>query len=97
MEFPGAYFINAQANYKLGNLEIAEERAKTGQRLDLEHAYPQIYLIMANISAKKGNRESFIKGLENYLTYAPDAPDAAAIRERLQEALKKDKEEKTNL
>jgi tetratricopeptide (TPR) repeat protein len=89
VSFPDAYFLNSLANYNLGNIAVAERRAQIQLRLDPMHAHPQIYLVMANIAARKKNTSGYIDGLKNYLRYAPNAQDAPEVRKQLEEKLAK--------
>jgi len=83
--FPDAYFLNTVANFNLRNLDLAEKRGRQQLRLDSSHLYPRVYLILASIAAGRNDYEASNAEMRNYLKYAPAAPDAQSIRERLQE------------
>jgi len=85
MTFPDAYYLSALANFNLGKIDVAEKRARQEVRLDSSHRYPQIYQILANVSARKNDTSGYLDGLRNYLKYAPNAPDAAQVRQLLQQ------------
>jgi len=87
INFPEAYFLSALANHYLDNLDLAEKSARQLQRLDPEHQYPKVFLVLSNIYAKKSDELSSIKELRNYLRHAPDAEDADKVRSLLEEKL----------
>jgi len=85
IHFVDAYFLNSMANHNLRNLELAEKRAKQELRLDTAHRFPRIHLILASIAASRDDHDGSSVEMRNYLKYAPNAPDAHSIRERLEE------------
>jgi Tfp pilus assembly protein PilF len=82
--FPEAYFMNALANYNLNDLELAEKSARQAGRLDMQHRIPRIHLIVANILARRQDKEGAMAELRNYLKFAPKADDADAVRAQLE-------------
>jgi tetratricopeptide (TPR) repeat protein len=89
INFPEAHFLSALSNHYLDNLDLAEKSARQLQRIDPEHKYPKVFLVLSNIYAKKSDEMSSIEELRNYLRHAPDAEDAEAIRSLLEEKLAK--------
>jgi tetratricopeptide (TPR) repeat protein len=89
MSFPDAYYLNALANYNLNNLDLAVQRAHQGLRSGPAREFPQVYLILAQVAARKNDNAAAIEGLRNYIKYAPDAVDADQVRSQLQETLAK--------
>jgi tetratricopeptide (TPR) repeat protein len=85
INLPEGYFLNAKAYYHLDNLDLAQKSAVRGRRMDLENRVPQIYLVLANVLAKKNDAAGYIDAMKQYLKAAPNAPDAPAIRSRIQE------------
>jgi tetratricopeptide (TPR) repeat protein len=83
--FPEAYYLNALAFYNLNNFTLAEKSARNGERLDLDRQFPRMHLIMANILAMRQDQPGSDEELRKYLKAAPKAPDASAVRSRLQE------------
>lgn len=81
--FFDAYYLNVLANYNLRNFELAEKRAKQYVRLDSVRLYPRVHLVLANIAAGRNDPAASMVELQNYLKYAPNAPDAASIRARI--------------
>jgi tetratricopeptide (TPR) repeat protein len=85
VSFPEAYYMNALANFNLDRLEIAERRAIQEQRLDQEHRFPRVHLILADIFAKRNDWTESSRQLQTYLKVAPNAPDTDFIRTQLRE------------
>ena len=85
IDFPEAYYLNALANYHMQDMEEAEKSARKGQRLDLNHQYPQLHLILANILSMRQDAAGSMEEMRKYLKAAPDAEDAALVRARLEE------------
>jgi len=78
-----AYYFNAVANYKLNRIEAAEKSALKAEHLDLRTHFPQLYLLLAEVFARKKDYSNAIGALQTYLALAPDATDAAHQREQL--------------
>jgi tetratricopeptide (TPR) repeat protein len=77
------YYINALAHLNLSELEIAETRARRGQRLDFMNRCPQFYLILANILALRRDNAGSMRELRNYLKAAPNSSNAELVRSQL--------------
>jgi tetratricopeptide (TPR) repeat protein len=82
---PEAYYINALANLNLSELDLAEESARHGQRLDMTNQFPQFHLILANVFAHRDDTANSIRELKTYLRMAPNSSNAGLVRSRLQE------------
>lgn len=78
------YFVSAHSHYHLGELGLSEKRAKEGLRADTSHRFPQLYLILANISFVRQDADGSAKDLQSYLDLAPNASNAALVRSYLQ-------------
>jgi tetratricopeptide (TPR) repeat protein len=79
-----AYFYNAVANYKLNKIEDAEKSAlKAEHYVDLRTRFPQLYLLLAEIFARKNDYPTAISELQTYLEIAPHAKNADQVREQL--------------
>ncbi|MBP1623401.1 MAG: repeat-containing protein, partial [Acidobacteria bacterium] len=83
--FPEAYYLNSLASFNLEDLVTAEKSARKGQRLDLDHQYPKMHLILANILSIRQDVQGSMEEMRKYLKVAPTASDAAQVRARLQE------------
>jgi lipopolysaccharide biosynthesis regulator YciM len=80
-----AYLVSALAHFNLSEFDLSEKRARLGQRMDFSHRYPQLYLVLANISAVRKDYDGCVRELKSYLKSAPNAPDASFIRARVQQ------------
>ena len=83
VEFPSAFWYNALANYNLKRLDEAEKSAKQLLQLDSGHKYAQADTLLARISLEKGDLSQAAVHMRAYLAAAPNAQDAASIREAL--------------
>ncbi len=83
VEFPSAFWYNALANYNLKRLDEAEKSAKQLLQLDAGHKYAQADTLLARISLEKGDLSQAAVHMRAYLAAAPNAQDAASIREAL--------------
>jgi tetratricopeptide (TPR) repeat protein len=82
-EYPQAYFLNGAANFNLHHLDIAEKSLTAAERLDIEHAFPQVQQLLAIIYADHQQYAKAAKELRSYLLLAPNAEDAFAARQQL--------------
>ncbi len=83
VEFPGAFWLNALANYKLKKLDEAEKSVRELLKADTAHKFPQAEGLLGEISWEKGNYPEAATHLRAYLTLHPDAKDADHIRQAL--------------
>jgi len=91
--FPIAYLYNAAANFNLENLPAAEKSARKFQALDTEHKRPQVYLLLGDILAHKGDYTGAAEQKNAFLTIVPNAYDAKEIKEQVKvlEELRREK------
>jgi tetratricopeptide (TPR) repeat protein len=82
-DFPGAYLYNAVANARLNRAEVAERAAREGLRLDKDHRIPRLNVVLALILMGKNANAEAAAYLRQYLALAPNASDAAAVRQQL--------------
>src|SRR5712692_8591876 len=85
LNYAGAYFYNAVANYKLNKIEDAEKSGLKAEHLDLLTHFPQLHLLLAEIFARKNNYALAIAQIQTYLALAPHAKDVDQAREQLAE------------
>lgn len=85
MDNTGAYFYNAMANYNLKRFEEAEKSALQAEHLDLRTRFPGVYLLLAELFARKENYSAAIMQTQTYLDLLPQAKDAEQVRKRLAE------------
>lgn len=83
VEFPGAFWSNALANYQLKKPDAAERSARSLLKIDTAHKYPQAENLIAHLLAEKGSYSEAAEHLRAYLALAPNAKDAAALRQDL--------------
>jgi len=68
--------------FKLGQMEKAEEYLSNSERLDPSHfSHPQ--LMLAEIYAKRGDRKSTLRELNDFVARFPDSPTAAELKKKL--------------
>ena len=82
-DFPGAYLLNAVANSRLGKPDEAEHAAREGLRLDKEQKIPRMSFVLGLILVDKKQYAESAKCFRKYLELAPNASDAAMVREQL--------------
>jgi Tetratricopeptide repeat len=83
LNYAEAYFYNAMANYNLNKFEAAEKSALKAEHFDLRTRFPQLYLLLSEIFARKNKYDLAIAELQTYLALAPQAKDAPQQREQL--------------
>jgi tetratricopeptide (TPR) repeat protein len=88
VEFPGIFYYDAEANYKLKHLDLAEKTAQRAIDMDTTHRYPRAEALLGLILADKGNVHDAIRHLNAYLALAPKADDADDVRRRIEELQK---------
>lgn len=82
-DFPPGYYLNAMANLRLGNLDLAEKSAREAIRLDTTHTNPRTSYVLGLILAQKGDFQHSAESLHAYLNAMPNAPDAETVRQQL--------------
>jgi len=85
LDYPGAYFLNAVANYNLHQFDLAEASIKRGQRLDSQHRFARLELLMSNIQMSRQDYAGAMQSMKNYLKNAPNADDAAQVKAKISE------------
>ena len=82
-DFAAAYLINAVANARLNRVEDAELAARAGLRVDKEHKVPRLNYVLGLILMQKQRYAEAANSLRAYLELAPNAHDAAVVREQV--------------
>lgn len=82
-DFPAAYLINAIANARLNHIEAAELAARSGLRIDKDRKVPRLNYVLGLILIQKQQYPEAAKCLRAYLDQAPNAHDAALVREQV--------------
>jgi len=83
VDFPNAYFINAVANYNLQRSDAAEKSAREAIKLDTQHRIPRANHLLGILLADKQDFTGAREQMSNYLKFAPNAPDADAVKQGL--------------
>ena len=83
VEFPSSFWYNAIANYQLKRFSEAERSARQLIRIDTVHQYPEAENMLAQILLNNGNATEAAAHLKAYLALAPNAKDAAAVKDVL--------------
>jgi len=82
--YPQAFFMNAVANYNLHHADAAEQSAVRAQKLDTHHQLPQISHLLGVIKADRHDYAGAAAQMRDYLQFAPQATDAAAVRNQIE-------------
>ena len=82
-DFPAAYLYNAVANAQLNHMEQAEHAVREGLRIDKEQKTPRLSYVLGLILMQKHDYTESAKCLRTYLELAPNAKDAALVRQEL--------------
>lgn len=82
-DFPGAYLFNAVANARLNKPDEAERAAREGLRLDKDQRIPRMSYVLGLILMDKKQYAESARCFRKYLELAPNANDAAIVRQQL--------------
>jgi tetratricopeptide (TPR) repeat protein len=82
-DFAAAYLINAIANARLNRIEAAERAARAGLEVDKERKIPRLSYVTGLILLQKEQYADAAEYLRAYLELAPNARDAAVVREQV--------------
>lgn len=82
-DYPSAFYLNAMANLRLGNLDLAESRAREAMRLEGAQRNPRTAYLLGLVLAQKHDFKHATELLNAYLKAAPSAPDAETVRKQL--------------
>jgi len=84
-DVPAAYLYNAIANARLNRTDAAERAAREGLRIDKDHKVPRLNVVIALILMGKNQTAEAVAHFREYLELAPNAPDAAGVRQQLRQ------------
>jgi tetratricopeptide (TPR) repeat protein len=82
-DFPAAYLYNAVANARLNRTDVAERAAREGLHIDKDHRIPRLNAVLGLILMGKNQSAEAAGYFREYLALAPNANDAAAVRQQL--------------
>ena len=78
-----SYEYNAAANLRINKLDDAERSALRALSIDKDNTDPRAHFLLAQIYEAKGDRANEIAQLREYLKYAKDTDDVAAVKQSL--------------
>jgi len=84
-DYPEAFYFNAVSNYSLKKMDAAEKSAREAIRLDQAHRYPDVYRLMASILVAQNKMTEAREQLASFLKLFPNDPDAATVRQQLEQ------------
>lgn len=84
-DYPQAWFYNSVANLQMNKLDVAEKSAREALKLDELHQFPKISHVLGIILAQQQQYPEALDQLKGYLTLAPNARDADAVRKQVTE------------
>jgi len=76
--FPGAWFLNATAQYNLQNFDAAEHSAREGMKADPDHRIPRLEYLLGLTLAKKSD---FVQAAEHVRAFLQTSKNPAEIDE----------------
>ncbi len=80
---PGVYLVHAIACINQKKTDAAEKSAREGMAQDSAHQFPKLAHILGDTLERKGDAQGAVAAYRQYLEFAPQARDAAAVRERI--------------
>ncbi|HML18199.1 MAG TPA: VWA domain-containing protein [Bryobacteraceae bacterium] len=83
-EYPEAYLYQAIARYQLGDGQGAEASAAEAIRIDKRHVAPAAEYVYGLILEARREYAPAGEHMQKYLALAPKAPDAGAVRSRIE-------------
>jgi TolA-binding protein len=89
-----ANYLNALANFQLGEFAAAEESALEVEKSFALEQYPLTYYILGATEARRGDFESAATRLRQFLQTKPDAETAESVRKILAEWAEDDRRKK---
>lgn len=81
--FPAAYLYSAVAKAGLHKMKEAENAAREGLRIDKDRKIPRLSYVLGLILIEKHEFSESAKCLRTYLELAPNAKDAALVKQEL--------------
>jgi len=82
---PEVYFFSAVANLNLKNLDVAEEHAREGLKMDTRNRNPRMNQVLGVVLAQKQDFKGAAESMKSYLRLSPNAPDMDTVKRQLQE------------
>ena len=82
-DFPAAYLYNAVANAQLNRVDEAEASVRKGLSIEKAQKLPRLRYVLGLLLIRKHDYSESAKYLRAYLELAPNAKDAAGVRQEL--------------
>ena len=79
------YFYSAVAHYNLQQIDLARDHAREAATRDPQHRIPRAHHLLGVILAQSKEYSEAAEELRLYLKLAPNAPEAAAVKQMLAE------------
>ncbi len=83
IDFPGAWFADAVANYNLKKYDAAEKACRETIKLDLKHANPKAQYLLGVILIEKKDYAGAAEQYRAYVKMAPNAPEIDSVKDQL--------------
>ena len=83
--FPSAHYYTALARYQLGEIDEAEKTARRAERLDAQHSFPLINLLLGTILSQRKDYAGAAEQFKFYLKLVPSASNAEKVRQQIAE------------
>jgi Ca-activated chloride channel family protein len=83
-QYPEAHLYAAIARYNLGELPAAESSARETIRFDAKSQFPRAEYVLAAALEARGDIAGALEHYRRYLEREPNAPDAPALRSRVE-------------
>ena len=87
-DYPKEFLFDSVAQYHLHNFDRAEKSILRAEALDTRHEFPQIVYMKGLLLLQHQDYIAAAESLRTYLKLAPNADDAAKVREQLEEVEK---------
>jgi Tfp pilus assembly protein PilF len=85
VDFPQAWYADAVANYNLAKYDAAEKSARAAVKLDPRHVNPRSSYLLGLVLTEKHDYAGAAAEVAAYVKLAPNAPDLAQAKEKLEE------------
>jgi len=82
---PEMFFYSAVANLNIHKLDIAEEHAREGLKMDSQNRNPRMNQVLGVVLAQKSDFLGAAASMKTYLKLAPNAPDLEQVKKQLEE------------
>jgi Tetratricopeptide repeat len=85
VSFPDAWLLNAVGNYYLRDFPNAEKSARQGMKVDDQHQYPRLEMLLGVILAQQHNYTEAATHIQNYLKVATQPAEIEEAQKQLAE------------